>query len=142
MTDQIMTVTGPIAPEKLGFTLPHEHIMSIFGADPARYPDYPTERLLGQVLPYLAMVKSLGVSALADCTTAYFGRHPELLRRISNESGVLLLTNTGYYGAMKNRYVPHTHLLRPPSRSRRVGSMNGRTASMRQASGRALSRLP
>jgi len=106
MTDQIMTVTGPIPPEKLGFTLPHEHIMSIFGADPARYPDYPTERLLGQVLPYLAMVKSLGVSALADCTTAYFGRHPELLRRISNESGVLLLTNTGYYGAMKNRYVP------------------------------------
>lgn len=106
MPGKIMTVTGPIETEKLLFTLPHEHIMSTFGADPARYPDYPVERVLAQVLPYLARVKALGVSALADCTTAYFGRHPELLRRISSESGVLLLTNTGYYAARNYRYVP------------------------------------
>lgn len=106
MPGEIMTVTGPIQPGQLGFTLPHEHIMSTFGADSARYPDYPVERLLEQVLPYLARVKALGLNALADCTTAFFGRHPELLRRISFESGVLLLTNTGYYAARKNRYVP------------------------------------
>jgi len=101
-----MTVTGPVKPERLGFTLPHEHVMSTFGADPARYPDYPVERLLAQVLPYLARVKALGVNALADCTAAFFGRHPELLKRISLESGMLLLTNTGYYAARKHRYVP------------------------------------
>jgi len=101
-----MTVTGPVELERLGFTLPHEHVMSTFGADPARYPDYPIERLLEQVLPYLARVKALGVNALADCTTSFFGRHPELLKRISLESGVLLLTNTGYYAARKHRYVP------------------------------------
>lgn len=106
MAPKIMTVTGPIEPDALGLTLPHEHIMSTFGADAARYPHYPVERLLEQVLPYLARVKSLGVGAIADCTTAFFGRHPELLRRISTESGVLLLTNTGYYAAHKNRYVP------------------------------------
>ena len=106
MSAEIMTVTGPVRPKTLGFTLPHEHVMSTFGADPARYPDYPVERLLAQVLPYLEKVKSLGVNALADCTTAFFGRHPELLRRISRESGALLLTNTGYYAARKNRYVP------------------------------------
>ncbi len=106
MTAQIMTVTGSIPPEQLGFTLSHEHVMSTFGAEPARYPNYPVERLLAQVLPYLAMIKSLGVQALADCTTAFFGRHPELLRRISEESGILILTNTGYYAARENRYVP------------------------------------
>lgn len=106
MPGEIMTVTGPIQPELLGFTLPHEHVMSRFGADLARYPEYPVDRLLDQVLPYLEKVKALGVNALADCTTAFFGRHPELLRRISLESGVLLLTNTGYYAARKNRYVP------------------------------------
>ena len=106
MTDEIMTVTGRVSVGNLGLTLPHEHIMSTFGADPARYPDYPLERLLAQVLPYLARVKELGVNALADCTTAFFGRRPELLRRISMESGMLLLTNTGYYAARQRLYVP------------------------------------
>jgi predicted metal-dependent phosphotriesterase family hydrolase len=106
MAAHIMTVTGPVAPDQLGLTLPHEHIMSRFGAPAARYPDYPLERLLAQVLPYLSQLKALGVRAIADCTTAFFGRHPELLKRISEESGLLLLTNTGYYGARKNRYVP------------------------------------
>jgi predicted metal-dependent phosphotriesterase family hydrolase len=106
MTAIIMTVTGPVAPEQLGLALPHEHIMSTCGADPARYPEYALERLLGQVLPYLARLKALGLSAVADCTAAFFGRHPELLRRISRESGLLLLTNTGYYAARQNRYVP------------------------------------
>lgn len=106
MADEIMTVTGPVTPKMLGLTLPHEHIMSRFGADPARYPDYPVDRLLDQVLPYLAHVKALGVNALADCTTAFFGRHPELLRHISTKSGLFLLTNTGYYAARKYRYVP------------------------------------
>jgi len=106
MTGEIMTVNGPVAPETLGLALPHEHVMSTFGAGPERYPIYPVERLLEQVLPYLAKIKDLGVHALLDCTAAFFGRHPELLRRISRESGLHLLTNTGYYGAAACRYVP------------------------------------
>jgi phosphotriesterase-related protein len=106
MPADMMTVNGLVSSDRFGIILPHEHIMSTFGADPARYPDYPVERLLAQVLPYLAKVKDLGVGAIADCTTAFFGRHPELLRRIAQESGLHLLTNTGYYAARKNRYVP------------------------------------
>lgn len=106
MTGEIMTVTGPVASTTLGLTLPHEHVMSTFGAEPERYPTYDVGRLLAQVLPYLARIKTLGMSALLDCTAAFFGRHPELLRRISWESGIAILTNTGYYGAANNRYVP------------------------------------
>ncbi|MBE3040413.1 MAG: phosphotriesterase [Chloroflexi bacterium] len=102
----IMSVNGAVEPADLGFTLVHEHVMSTFGAEPARYPSYDTDRLLKQVLPYLAKLKELGCQTLVDCTAAYFGRHPELLRRISQESGLHILTNTGYYGAANDRYVP------------------------------------
>ena len=102
----ILTVDGPIAPEAMGFTLPHEHVMSTFGSDLARYPEYPSGRVLEIVLPYLAKIRSLGCRALLDCTAAYFGRHPELLQRISRESGLHIVTNTGYYAAAGDRYVP------------------------------------
>jgi phosphotriesterase-related protein len=41
-----------------------------------------------------------------DCTATHFGRHPELLRQISERSGLQILTNTGYYAAAEDRYVP------------------------------------
>jgi len=41
---QVMTVTGAIAPEQMGFTLPHEHIMSIFGGKPAKVAQYDEEK--------------------------------------------------------------------------------------------------
>jgi len=105
-TGKIMTVAGAIETAALGCTLPHEHVMSTFGAESARYPFYDVERLFSSVLPYLKRVKELGCQTLVDCTAAYFGRHPELLRRISQESGFNILTNTGYYGAAADRYVP------------------------------------
>ena len=105
-TGKIMTVTGAISPEVAGVTLPHEHVMSTFGADSARYPDYPIDAVSETVLPYLERIKNLGCRTLVDCTAAYFGRHPELLRRYSEQSGLNILTNTGYYGAAEHRYVP------------------------------------
>jgi len=105
-TGKIMTVTGPIEPGALGLTLPHEHVMSTFGAELARYPDYDVEVLFTSVLPYLQYVKGLGCQALVDCTAAYFGRHPEILRRFSEQSGLYILTNSGYYGAAGGRYIP------------------------------------
>ena len=95
----IKTVTGAIDPGELGLTLHHEHVMSTFGADPARYPYYDPEQLPAIVLPYLKYLRSLGVQSLVDCTAAYFGRHPELLRRFALDSDMHILTNTGYYGA-------------------------------------------
>ena len=105
-TGKIVTVTGEISPEELGLTLPHEHVFSIFGKDPARYPNYPEEDLMGSVIPYLGKLKKLGVYTIVDATAAYFGRHPEFLKKISEETGIQIITNTGYYGAAKGRYIP------------------------------------
>jgi len=44
--------------------------------------------------------------ALFEATPAFLGRDPLLLRRLSEASGLHLVTNTGYYGAAKDKHVP------------------------------------
>jgi len=102
----IQTVTGTITPEDAGITLPHEHIMSLFGAEITAKPAYNEEQLYKAVLPYLHKLKELGCGTIADCTTAYFGRAPQILKNISEETGLNILTNTGYYAAANDKYVP------------------------------------
>jgi predicted metal-dependent phosphotriesterase family hydrolase len=106
MNNIVMTVIGAIDPGEMGLTLHHEHVMSTFGSELARYPYYDQARLFEVVAPYLNYLHGLGVRTLVDCTAAYFGRHPELLRKFALNSGLHILTNTGYYGAADDRYVP------------------------------------
>lgn len=103
---RVMTVRGPAAPESLGLMLPHEHFFSNFGEEPAEPPVYDEAALLAAVVPYARRVKELGCGAVADATAAWFGRSPLLLRTISEKTGLHVLTNTGYYGAASDRYVP------------------------------------
>lgn len=103
---RIMTVRGPVDADDLGTVLPHEHLFSNFGLDPADPPVYETQKLMREVLRYVSSVKFLGCGTILDCTTQYFGRQPELLKRISEGTRVHVVTNTGYYGAAAARYVP------------------------------------
>ncbi len=104
--NKIVTVTGEVTAKNPGIILPHEHVMSTFGADLSRYPEYDTQKLFESVVPYLRKVHELGCEVLADCTAIYFGRDPLILRRLSELSGIKILTNTGYYGAADDRYIP------------------------------------
>lgn len=101
-----MTVRGAVDAGELGLMLPHEHVMSLFGAEPAEKPVYDEDKLFGTVVPYLKNLYSLGCRSIADCTTAWFGRAPALLKRISEQTGLHILTNTGYYAAAGGRYLP------------------------------------
>lgn len=102
----IMSVTGPVDAPPSGAFLPHEHVMSIFGREREEWSAYDEHRLLAATVPYLQRIRSIGCGTVADCTAAGIGRRPDLLRTISRESGVVLLTNTGYYGAAGGRYLP------------------------------------
>jgi phosphotriesterase-related protein len=102
----VMSVTGPAELPLRGIFLPHEHIMSVFGRERSRHVAYDEKRLVAAVVPYLRHLGSLGCAAIADCTSAWIGRRADLLRRISHESGIVILTNTGYYGAAGGRYLP------------------------------------
>lgn len=103
-----MTVRGPVRPAELGVCLPHEHLFSIFGEDPAERAQYDVPKLMGEVSRYVNSLKFQGCGAICDGTAAWFGRDVELLRRISGATGVHVLTNTGYYGAANDRYVPQS----------------------------------
>jgi phosphotriesterase-related protein len=105
--EQVMSVLGPIAPQRLGRTLMHEHVMVDFiGADRIAPGRYDTEEVFLKVLPHLRKVKSAGCDTLVDCTPSYIGRDPELLRRLSQTSGLQMVTNTGFYGAAQDKFVP------------------------------------
>lgn len=103
---QIMTVTGPIAPEEAGAILPHEHVIDRFGEPPARRPDYDLAQLFETVVPRLEHVKALGCGTIVDCTAAYFGRDPLIMKQLAALTDLRLVTNTGYYGAAEDRYIP------------------------------------
>lgn len=102
-----MTVAGAVPASSLGRTLPHEHVLVDFiGAEhvsPDRYERAEVERV---VLPYLREAHEQRVSSLVECTPAFLGRDVELLRSVSEASGLAILTNTGLYGAGGDVYLP------------------------------------
>lgn len=106
-TGLVMTVLGPAAPETLGFTLTHEHVLVDFiGADRVSPDRYNPDEVAAVVLPYLRQARELGCRTLVECTPAYLGRDAALLKRLSRTSGLAILTNTGYYGAANDKYIP------------------------------------
>jgi phosphotriesterase-related protein len=105
--DYAMTVTGPINPSKLKLTLSHEHILVDFiGADKVNRDRYIRDEVFKTALPFLKDVKNRGCNTFVDCTPAYIGRDVRLLKRLSEETGLNILTPTGYYGAANEKYVP------------------------------------
>jgi phosphotriesterase-related protein len=106
-TSPIETVLGPVAARELGLTLVHEHVLVDFiGAAEVSRSRYLTDDVVRAVLPRLKEAKAGGVQTLVECTPSFLGRDPLLLRRLSEESGVRLVTNTGYYGAADDKFVP------------------------------------
>ena len=102
----IMTVKGTVDTKAMGLTLTHEHLFSIFGLDAEEKTEYNIDELISIVLPFLQEAKSAGCKTIIDCTAAYFGRNVEILRTLSEKSGLNILTNTGIYGAANGRYIP------------------------------------
>ncbi len=102
-----MTVRGSIAVTKFGKALVHEHVMCDFiGADKTGRHRYDPEEIVKVMLPLLQAVKERGFSSFVDATPAYIGRDPSVLKRLSQLTGLHILTNTGYYGAANDKFVP------------------------------------
>lgn len=103
----IMTINGPITPEEMGLTLHHEHILVDFiGADSVEPPRYNRQEALKLILPQIRKLTSYGVQTFVECTPRYLGRDVQLLRDLADSTGLHFITNTGYYGAMENKFIP------------------------------------
>jgi len=102
-----MTVLGPVPASEMGLCLSHEHVLVDFiGADSTGYHRWDKLEVAQKVLPYLKEIQGHEVTTFMECTPAFLGRDPWLLEDLSRQTGMHLLTNTGYYGAHDNRFVP------------------------------------
>lgn len=103
----VMTVGGKLPGDKMGVTLPHEHIITDFtGAEKIQQPQYQRSTAFKAMLPYLLSAKASGLNTFIDCTPAYIGRDVILLKQLSEATGLNIITNTGYYAAADQKYLP------------------------------------
>ncbi len=101
------SVTGPSRIDSMGLTLIHEHMLVDFiGADSVSPDRYDRDEVIYKVLPYLLEVKKYGVKTIFDCTPAYLAKDPILLQKLSRQSEIRIVTNTGLYGAVRGKYLP------------------------------------
>jgi phosphotriesterase-related protein len=104
---QVQTVNGLMPTGQMGTTLIHEHVfLDWSGADSIQPEAWDNEAAFQAIIPFLTEVKSKGVTTILECTPNYLGRNPALLKRLSDATGIQFLTNTGYYGAVDNKYLP------------------------------------
>ena len=96
-----------MAADALGITLAHEHVLVDFiGADRVSPSRYDRDAAFAKALPHLERLARLGCRTLVECTPAYLGRDPVLLQRLSRAASLQILTNTGYYGAANDKFLP------------------------------------
>ncbi len=95
---QVETALGPIDGSELGFTLSHEHVFTCNSADNHWYPwlyDFDASRRV--ILERLAAARAVGVQTLIDLTTPDLGRDSELVREMSEQSGMHVICATGMW---------------------------------------------
>ncbi len=106
-TRVIQTVRGPVPASQIGLSLCHEHVLVDFiGADEVSPDRYNADEVVVVARPHLERAMQLGVKAFFECTPAFLARDPALLRRLSESTGMHLVTNTGLYGAAGDKFLP------------------------------------
>jgi predicted metal-dependent phosphotriesterase family hydrolase len=105
MAETINTVCGPVAPDDLGFCLPHEHIWcdqhlaprrELFGVtrSTSTYMRLDDERrMLGELMAF----RQAGGTSIVEVTCDGWGRDLEVLARLSEASGVHIVATAGFY---------------------------------------------
>ena len=103
----VVTVLGEIPARDLQTSLIHEHtIVDWIGADSTGEHRWEKSAAIARALPFFQEAKAAGVNSFFDCSPAYLGRDPLVLRELAERTGINIVTNTGYYGAVGNKFVP------------------------------------
>ena len=118
----VMTVEGPISPEKLGTTLIHEHLFmdatpllrkhgylsegtGVFDCcaagearwNPGVHPDNYRLSEVDVIASDLAEYRVHGGVSVVECTPVDLGRNPKVVREIAKAAGVRAVLGSGYY---------------------------------------------
>ena len=104
---RIVTVLGPIAPEQLGVTDAHDHLL-------LRSPALPGQELddAGRAIEEVGDAKRGGLQAIVEVTPIGLGRRPAGMRSVSEATGVHVVAATGYH---RDAHYPQNHWVREAS---------------------------
>lgn len=103
----IQSVTGTVTAAPGEAWLSHEHILVDFiGADSIDSKKWNHDSVMNATISYLQQLKEYNVKYFVDATPAYLGRDVLLLEKIAKKTGLTIITNTGFYGAVSNKYIP------------------------------------
>ena len=104
----VQTVLGLIAPEELGFTLPHEHTQIALWQIPSRWDYWQLTRDEPVILEALAAYRAAGGRSLVDLTATEVGRDPDWLAGLARASGLNIVMGCGWY---RTAYYPADALI-------------------------------
>ncbi len=99
----VQTVLGPIEPDALGFTLPHEHTQIALWHIEGRWDYWQLTRDQPLILEELGRFRAVGGSGLVDLTLPGVGRDPVWLKGLAEASGLHLVMGSGWY---RSAYYP------------------------------------
>ena len=107
---QVMTVLGPISPDELGFTLPHEHIFvdltvfpggtTIGGLDAVIDPVRHTEIMVEELKAFQAV----GGQSLVELSPRNTGGDIGAVKRMAEVTGLNIIAGCGWY---RESYMEH-----------------------------------
>ncbi|HEX2194201.1 MAG TPA: phosphotriesterase-related protein [Candidatus Limnocylindria bacterium] len=108
MAPRVMTVSGPVPPDRIGFTLPHEHTAIHLWHVPDRWDYWELTDDELTIADELRDFRRRGGSTLVDLTLPGVGRDPERLRRLATRTGLQMVMGCGWY---RQSYYPAEALI-------------------------------
>ena len=94
----LITTLGPKRADQLGLILPHEHVfVDLRTWDQPGYAQAETGDVIALMAPEITRAQAAGVTALVECSTVGVGRRPDILKAISEATGLPLVVPTGVY---------------------------------------------
>jgi len=95
---ELITTLGPKRADELGMILPHEHVfVDLRTYDQPGYAQADAADVIALMAPELAAARTLGVTALVECTPVGVGRRADILKAVSDATGLPLVVPTGIY---------------------------------------------
>jgi predicted metal-dependent phosphotriesterase family hydrolase len=103
----VVTVLGPIAPEKLGVTDAHDHLF-------LRSPALPGQEFddASLAVDEVGDGKTSGLQAIVEVTPIGCGRRPAGMREVGEATGLHIVAATGYH---RDAHYPENHWVREAS---------------------------
>jgi phosphotriesterase-related protein len=94
----LITTLGPMPADELGMILPHEHVfVDLRTYDQPGYAQADAADVIALMAPELAAARAAGVTALVECTPVGVGRRADILKAVSEATGMPLVVPTGIY---------------------------------------------